>query len=572
MPYRVTGKIVEVETNWGVPNIMVEVWDVDPIGQDDRLGSAITGPDGSFALIYQEEDFQDAVLDRKPDLQLVVKRPDGSLLVDDAAEVRYEAGRHESYLIQLPRELLGALAPERGIAPDDLQAQIAAANHVLSVEEEAFVEAAIGEERTARRRAVLIVSGVMVVAIVVLAWFLQGRSESSIAQAIANRWGPAAVLIETPDETGSGLIFDKEGHILTNYHVVDSGGAVTVRLANRRSTQAEIVGVDPVADLAVLHVDVPAGELVVAPRGRADSVRVGDLSIAIGNPLGLEGTLTVGHVSAVNRSLETADPYGSVVDGVIQTDAAINPGSSGGPLFNGAGQVVGINTQIVTVSGGSVGLGFAIPIGLAERIAHDLIADGVEERAFLGVAGAPAGGAGVRVNFVAGRSAADRAGVREGDILLSIAGETVGSPAELNRVVHNHTVGDTVTLTIQRDGDQRELSAELGAAPLPGQGLRIVQVQVPDASGDLNAEWVMVENQGYRTRNLQDYSLSNGQDQTYTFPDFRLPPLRRVRVHTGSGTDGDTDLYWGASDTVWQSAQAATLRGPDGEPIDQLEY
>lgn len=568
MPHKVTGKILEAETRWGVPDLIVEVWDKDRFGPDDRIGSSVTKADGSFALIYGEEDFREAILDRKPDLYLVVKRPDGSLLVSDEASVRSEAGRSESFLIQIPRETLGDLAPEGEAEPQDVDE----ADEVLSVEEEVFVREAISQERSARRRGALIAAGLLVVAVASLAWYFTRSSQSSVAQRIAEQWAPAVPLIETPDETGSGLIFDQEGHILTNYHVIDQGGPVTIQLANQRTANGRVIGVDPLTDLAVLQVDAPPSELVVAPRGDSDTVQVGDLSIAIGNPLGLKQTLTVGHVSAVNRSLETADPYGAVIDGVLQTDASINPGSSGGPLFNADGEVVGINTQIVSVSGGSVGLGFAVPINLVEQVAHELIAEGIVRRPWLGVAGFRAASQGLRVDFVAGRSATDQAGIEAGDTILSVGGQPVSSPAELNRVVHQHAVGETVSMTIQRDGEQRSLSAELQARPMPGQAVRIGHIQLPNDSQELNQEWVVVENQGYRTQNLRGYTLSNGQGDTYEFPDFRLAPLGRVRVYTGAGTQEDTALSWKASSFVWQRSDTAVLRDASGDEVDKLQY
>ncbi|MFQ5854955.1 MAG: trypsin-like peptidase domain-containing protein [Anaerolineae bacterium] len=569
MAHKVTGKILETETSWGVPNVVVEVWDQDERGSDDRLGSSVTLPDGSFAILFREEDFQEAFLDRKPDLYLLVKKPDGTLLHSTEYDVREEAGRRESFVIQIPRERLGELVPKEGVTLED----VARGVDLLSIEEEEFVEEAIGQERTSRRRALLTTTAVVLVAVAFVAWRFLWASESRVANRIFDKWGPAVVQIKTPDETGSGVIFDRDGHILTNYHVIDDGGPYDIRLGSGRTVQGEVIGFDPSTDLAIVKVDAAPAELIVAPRGDVNGVKVGDLSIAIGNPLGLERTLTVGHIGQINRSLETSDPFGAVIDGVIQTDASINPGSSGGALFNANGEVVGINTQIVTVGGGSIGLGFAVPIDLAEDIARELIANRTVRRPFLGVKGSTTpSGQGVQVDLIAGRSAAEAAGLQVGDVILAVGQQPVTYPADLTRVMDKFAIGNTVEVVVSRNEQQLTIPVVSQARPEPGQDVRIVHVESPADASDPSQEWVEIENQGFRTVNLAGYTLRDSQGDAYVLPDFSLSPLRRVRVYTGPGTDDDTALYLNASAPVWQQADSAELLDQNGNEVDQLRF
>ncbi len=569
MPYKVTGKILEVESGWGVPDVVVEVWDKDEIGKDDRLGSTVTLPDGTFAMLFREGDFQEGLFDRKPDLYLLVKKPDGTVIHSTEAGTRFESGRHESFIFQIPHERLGEMAPQREPQPQDSDRS----SDVLSIQDEEFVEHAIGEERSARTRAILIATAVTLMALVVVGWRFLWASESRAANRIFDKWGRAVVHIQAPDETGSGVIFDKEGHILTNYHVVDAGSPLQVRLGSGRTVEAQVVGFDSNNDLAVIEVEATEDDLIVALRGDSNELQVGDLSIAIGNPLRLERSLTVGHVSAVNRVLATSDPFGAVIDGVIQTDAAINPGSSGGALFNVKGEVVGINTQIITLDRSFAGIGMAIPINLAEEIAEELIANGVVTRPFLGVKTLVlSSNQGLQVEFVAGRSAAAEAGIETGDIILAADQQAVSTVADLHRLVEKHTVGDEITLDVQRGGERLSLTAVLKAWPAPDEVTRIVKVQPADGANDPNEEWVELENQGSRTVYLQGYTVSNGNGEAFTFPDVALSPLRRVRVYTGAGTDSEDALYWNASAPVWNEADEAVLLDTNGNQVDELQY
>lgn len=569
MPYKVTGKILETESGWGVPNAVVEVWDKDDVGNDDRLGSTVTLPDGTFAILFREDDYREGFFDQKPDLYLLVKKPGGEVLHSTEADTRFESGRHESFVMQIPRATLGELAPKE--APQ--VADTARSADVLSIQDEEFVEEAIGEERTARKRAIVVTMAVTLIALALLGWRFLWASESRIANRIFDRWGPAVIHIQAPDETGSGVVFDKQGHILTNYHVVDAGSPLMVRMGTGRTVEGQLVGYDPNTDLAVLKVDVPDNELVVVQRGDANTIKVGDLSIAIGNPLRLERSLTVGHVSAVNRVLATSDPFGAVIDGVIQTDAAINPGSSGGALFNAKGEVVGINTQIITLDRSFAGIGMAVPINLAEDVARELIANGFVKRPFLGVKATAAGvSQGLRVEHVAGRSAAEGAGIEVGDVILAADGQSVSTTSDLFRLVEQHAVGDSMSLDVQRDGERISVSAVLAARPAPDRTTRIVKVQPTNGSGDPGQEWIEIENQGPRTVDLQGYSLGNGNGEAFTFPDLALSPLRRVWVYTGAGTNDEDILYWNASAPVWSQANAAVLRDASGSPVDELQY
>lgn len=569
MPYKVTGKILEVECGWGVSNVVVEVWDKDDVGKDDRLGSTVTLPDGTFAILFREGDFQEGFFDRKPDLYLLAKKPDGMLLHTTEAETRFESGRHESFVFQIPHQVLGEMAPRR----EPQRQGTGQSADVLSIQDEEFVEHAIGEERSARTRAILIATAITLIASAVLGWWFLESSESRAANRIFDKWGRAVVHIQAPDETGSGVIFDKKGHILTNYHVVDAGSPLQVRLGDGRTVEAQVVGFDLNNDLAVIEVEATENDLIVAPRGDSNKVKVGDLSIAIGNPLRLERSLTVGHVSAVNRVLATSDPFGAVIDGVVQTDAAINPGSSGGPLFNARGKVIGINTQIITLDRSFAGIGMAIPINLAEEIAEELIANGVVTRPFLGVKALVLGGdQGLQVEFVAGRSAAAEAGIRVGDVILAANQQAVGTAADLHRLVEKHVAGDDISLDIQRGSERISTTAVLKARPAPDEVTRIVEVQLADGANDPNKEWVEIENQGFRTVYLQGYTLSNGNGEAFTFPDVALSPLRRVRVYTGAGADDEDALYWNASAPVWSEADEAVLLDASGNQVDELGY
>lgn len=355
-------------------------------------------------------------------------------------------------------------------------------------------------EESETRRAVVQMAVAAVLAITILAGgFLlwQRQTEEASVNRVYETMSPAVAHIEVRSAgvTGSGVVFDDRGFVLTNYHVVEEAQNdedIVVHLPGLLEVPSTLVGYDIATDLAVLKVDAPAGQLTVADFGNSDGVTVGDLAIAIGNPYGLSHTLTVGHISAVQRRLMSNDMYAPDVDGVLQTDAAINPGNSGGPLFNSAGQVVGINTRIESPSGGSVGLGFAIPSNTALQVAREIIEKGYVQRPFLGAGGRPLNATlardlglpvdrGLLVEEIHPGSPAEKAGLRLGgelvqtaqgrvpsgaDVILSLDGQSVNTQSDLNLLVVEHRLGDTVRLDVLRDGRRITLEATLTERPL----------------------------------------------------------------------------------------------------------
>jgi putative serine protease PepD len=258
---------------------------------------------------------------------------------------------------------------------------------------------------------------------------------------------------------GTGFVYDADGNILTNQHVVSGASAVRVKFSDGSTYKATVVGADPSTDVAVLHVDAPGSKLHPLTLADSSRVSVGDGVVAIGNPFGLDGTVTSGIVSAVGREISAPDD--TPIENAIQTDAAINHGNSGGPLLNLQGQVVGITSQIQSEGGGNDGVGFAVPSNTAKQIASQLIANGKVEHAFLGVTPTNASG-GVGISSVKQGSAADDAGLKVGDVVTEVDGKRLTDQSQLRAIISAHKPGDTLSLTIRRDGATKNVEATLG--------------------------------------------------------------------------------------------------------------
>jgi S1-C subfamily serine protease len=293
--------------------------------------------------------------------------------------------------------------------------------------------------------------------------------------------------------TGSGILIDKEGHILTNNHVIEGASKVEVKLGSSDTEhEAEVVGADPATDVALLKVEAPAGEEHPLSLGNSAKVHVGDPVVAIGNPFGLDRTVTAGIVSALQRQIQA--PNGFSISHVIQTDAAINPGNSGGPLIDSAGQVIGINSQIQTGGSGdgNVGIGFAVPINTAREVVEQIEKNGKVEHAFIGVSGGNITPAlakalklpveqGVLINEVVKGSPADKAGLEGGDteatiegvqvnlggdIITEVNGNKVDSMEEVVDAVNSAHPGDKMELTVIRGADEtKHVTVTLGVRP-----------------------------------------------------------------------------------------------------------
>jgi S1-C subfamily serine protease len=284
---------------------------------------------------------------------------------------------------------------------------------------------------------------------------------------------------------GSGFVIDKEGHILTNYHVIADARQVEVTMHNRKKYKATVVGTDPPHDLAVIQIKAP--DLVPSVLGDSRNLQVGQKVYAIGNPFGLAGTMTRGIVSSIRPVRE---PNGATIEEAIQTDAAINPGNSGGPLMNWHGEVIGINTMILSSVGQNSGVGFAIPINTAKAVLNDLMTLGRVRRPALGVRTIPisaelAEEIGLPVDYgllivqVTPGGSADRAGLRAGteraylgnipimlggDLIVAIDGEKIGDEQDLSQMMNNHRAGDTVKITIFRDKKKMDVTVSLAEA------------------------------------------------------------------------------------------------------------
>ena len=313
---------------------------------------------------------------------------------------------------------------------------------------------------------------------------------------------------------GSGFVVSPDGVVLTNAHVVREAREVTVKLTDRREFQAKVLGLDPATDIAVLRID--AKDLPTVKLGKPEAARVGDWVLAIGSPFGFENSVSAGIISAKGRSLpgETSVPF-------LQTDVAVNPGNSGGPLFNLQGEVVGINSQIYSRSGGYMGVSFAIPIDVALRVKDQIVATGKASHARLGVAVQQVDQAlaesfglkqaeGAVVSTVVPGSAAAKAGLQPGDVILKFNGKPIGAAGELSALVGQAVPGDKAKLDIWRKGETKEVNATLGEAEMQtaqasgkgapsesgGLGLAVRPLTAEERQAAKVAEGVLVERAG----------------------------------------------------------------------------
>ncbi|MFN8133193.1 MAG: trypsin-like peptidase domain-containing protein [Solirubrobacteraceae bacterium] len=292
--------------------------------------------------------------------------------------------------------------------------------------------------------------------------------------------------------TGSGFVIDKSGLILTNAHVIDGASKVSVSFEDKKTVDAKVIGKDVSTDLALLKVDASGLRLTPLKLGDSKGVQVGDPTVAIGNPFGLDRTLTTGVVSALQREIQAPDGY--AIKNVIQTDAAINPGNSGGPLIDATGRVIGINSQIATggsgSSGGNVGIGFAVPINTAKELIPQLRSTGRVTRGYLGITGTTidasleslnlAAKSGVLVQTVQSGSPAAKAGIKGGettaqiagnviklggDVIVKADGKDVASMDQLVEIINAGKPGDTISLEIKRDGKDKTVDVKLAQRP-----------------------------------------------------------------------------------------------------------
>ena len=293
-------------------------------------------------------------------------------------------------------------------------------------------------------------------------------------------------MLEVPSEgAGSGIVLDREGHILTNYHVVEGAREIQMLLHDGSAHEARVVGVDPATDTAVLRVGAPVELLEPVAFGTSHDLQVGQRVFAIGNPFGLERTLTIGIISSLNRSLPTKT--GRTIKSIIQTDAAINPGNSGGPLLDSGGRLIGMTTAIASRTGQSSGVGFAIPVGTLRRIVPQLITQGRVVRPDAGIARVYQSEAGLLVAAVAADGPAERAGVRGfrvirerrrqgpfmaefervdrtgADLIVAVGGETVKTADDFLSLVESRNPGDRVLLTVIREGHSLDIPVTLTA-------------------------------------------------------------------------------------------------------------
>ena len=285
--------------------------------------------------------------------------------------------------------------------------------------------------------------------------------------------------MEIPRGSGSGFIWDYNGHIITNYHVIEGADRATVTLADQSTYSAKLIGAAPTKDLAVLKIEAPNEKLNPIPKGKSYNLQVGQFVFAIGNPFGLDQTLTTGIISALGREINSTG--GAPIKGAIQTDAAINPGNSGGPLLDSSGRLIGVNTAIFSPSGASAGIGFSIPVDVVKWVIPDLIKYGKLQRPSLGIESASAritnqlGINGVLVINVLEDGAAERAGIqptyrdsqgrlRLGDIIKAVNDEKISNTNDLLLMLENYKVNQKIIMTVEREGELYEVPVMLDSA------------------------------------------------------------------------------------------------------------
>lgn len=287
--------------------------------------------------------------------------------------------------------------------------------------------------------------------------------EVKVEGSAESQQSPFPLPVPTPrvQGLGSGWVFDDAGHVVTNEHVVNGAEKVTVVFQDGTEVPARVVGTDPSTDVAVLELEEER-ESSPLPLGSTSSLQLGDTVIAIGSPLGLQGTVTAGIVSGLGRDIQAPNRF--TIDGAVQTDAALNHGNSGGPLLDASGRVVGMNAQIASETGANSGIGYAIPVETVKQIADELIASGKVEHPYLGVQIADDEN-GARIAEVVSGSPAAEAGLRQGDVVTEAAGTEIGSADELREAVGARKPGDSLELTVERDGETRTVTVELGTRP-----------------------------------------------------------------------------------------------------------
>ena len=318
---------------------------------------------------------------------------------------------------------------------------------------------------------------------------------------------------------GSGFIVSSDGQIITNNHVIEDADKITVTLSDGRTLDAEVLGKDPTFDLAVIKIE--AEDLPVLELGDSDKLKVGEWVVAIGNPFGLEHTVTAGVISAKNRSIHAGQVN---FDGFLQTDAAINPGNSGGPLLDLDGKVIGINSAIIPYA---QGIGFAIPVNMAREVVDDLIQYGKVNRGWLGVYIQPVSEEfakaynlesrdGVVVSDVVPGSPAELAGITRGDVLTHVDGEVIKEPRQFVSLVRQTMAGENITLTLIRQGNEKTLQVKLGevesaACDISSSGCRTIKrigIEISDITDELRKEYDLASTKGVVITKIEETSIA----------------------------------------------------------------